>query len=71
MDVREVASKQCFDRDGWPDLPDNAAERRSKSAALRSAIITALTILPDISYNHFTPENTDCPFVVHSLIKTM
>ena len=30
VDVHEVALKRCFDEAGEPDLPDNAAEHRSK-----------------------------------------
>lgn len=32
---------------------------------------SALTILPDISNNRFTSEDTDCPFVLRSIIKAM
>lgn len=27
--VYEVASKHCFDKTGWPDLPNNAAKLSS------------------------------------------
>lgn len=31
--TREVASKHCFDKSGWTDLPDNAAKLSTDNPA--------------------------------------
>lgn len=75
--VDEAASEHCSDQSVRPDGGEDRGGggvrggATEKKAALCSTVITTLTILSDIWNNHFTSEETDCLFVVHSLISTM